>query len=325
MVVYADISGRLRLWTCRKRLDVFDQREQLLLGDEPLKRRHDGLEAGRNFRRRLQNRLAQIVFIGCHGRAVVQLHRVAEHVVEHGSPAAGVGAMARVARQIAEQLLPGRGQRPLGGAAAQPCLIRGRFHDHHLADHVRVIGSAILRAKDLIGARRGRLEPDLHVAPRNHVGFHAHRGNRKVMDDVFRRHDQLHRPADRHVQLIDFPLAGEVLHLPHPLLADDVDVQRLLRSIRHDEVDLGAPEEDDHRDHERHDRPRELEQQSAVHLRADLVGMPAAEADGETHDQASDENRHHYRQADEKKIESVDFRRNCGRAFRKQGNAEHQS
>ena len=33
------------------------------------------------------------------------------------------------------------------------------------------------------------------------------------------------RPPDGHVQLVDLPLALGMLELPHPLLADDVDVQ----------------------------------------------------------------------------------------------------
>ena len=54
--------------------------------------------------------------------------------------------------------------------------------------------------------------------------------------------------ADRHVQLVDLALAVEVLELPHPLLADDVDVQRLVGRARHREEHAGAPDEDHHRD-----------------------------------------------------------------------------
>ena len=75
--------------------------------------------------------------------------------------------------------------------------------------------------------------------------------------------------ADRHVQLVDLALAVEVLELPHPLLADDVDVERLVGRARHREEDARAPDEDHHRDEERDDRPGDLEHQAAVDARAD--------------------------------------------------------
>ena len=53
----------------------------------------------------------------------------------------------------------------------------------------------------------------------------------------------------------------EVLDLPHPLLADDVELLGVGRRPRGGEVDLRAPDEDDQRDDQRDHDPRDLEQQ----------------------------------------------------------------
>jgi hypothetical protein len=49
------------------------------------------------------------------------------------------------------------------------------------------------------------------------------------MNHVFRRHDQLDLAIDGHVQLVDLALPGRVLQLPHPLLADHVNFDRIRR------------------------------------------------------------------------------------------------
>ena len=68
------------------------------------------------------------------------------------------------------------------------------------------------------------------VAAGHRVLLDAERGHVEAVDHVLGGHGQLHRAADRHVQLVDLALAVEVLHLPHPLLADDVDLQRVVRA-----------------------------------------------------------------------------------------------
>ena len=57
--------------------------------------------------------------------------------------------------------------------------------------------AAVLRAKQMIGARLGRFKPHRRVAAGNHFALHAEGGNREAMEDVLRDHGQLHGPVDR--------------------------------------------------------------------------------------------------------------------------------
>ena len=186
-----------------------------------------------------------------------------------------------------------------------------------------MLGAAVFGAKHLIRAWPCWLEPDLDEPAGNDVCLHAHRRNRKIMNDVFRRHDQLDRPTDRHVQLVDLALPGRMLHLPHPLFADDVNVQRLLGRAGHHEVHLRAPEKNDQRDEERHERPRRLQHESAVHLRAHIICMPAVKLHGEADDERGDLNGHDERQTDKEEVESIDLAGDCGCALREERDTEH--
>jgi hypothetical protein len=110
------------------------------------------------------------------------------------------------------------------------------------------------------------------------------------------------------VQLVDLALAAHVLRLPHPPLADDVDLHRVGRRRRDLEVERGAPDEHHHRDDERDERPGQLEDQRAVDRRADLGLGPAAVADREDHHQQRDEHREEGRDRDEEQVQRVHAR-----------------
>src|SRR3954466_8222811 len=68
----------------------------------------------------------------------------------------------------------------------QPVLVVLRLEDDHLAPHDRVPRAAVLRAEDLVAARRGRVEPDLRVPPGEHVHFDAELGDEEGVDHVAR-------------------------------------------------------------------------------------------------------------------------------------------
>jgi hypothetical protein len=67
--------------------------------------------------------------------------------------------------------------------------------------------------------------------------------------------------AERHVQHVDLAPAFHVLELPHPLLADHVDLERVGGWAAEAGVEAGTPEEGDHREPERDDSPGDLERQ----------------------------------------------------------------
>ena len=80
---------------------------------------------------------------------------------------------------------------------------------------------------------------------------------------------------DRDVQLVDLALAFEVLELPHPLLADGVDLHRLVGRTAQVVEDRRAPAEHHHRDDRRDHAPQQLERQVALDARANLAVVRA--------------------------------------------------
>src|SRR5439155_18838633 len=90
----------------------------------------------------------------------------------------------------------------------------------------------------------------------NHVGLDAERGNKDVVNHIFRSHDQFDLAADGDVQFINLALAGRMLKLPHPQFADDVNFQGILCGSILCKIDLSAPQEDRRRDAQRDYRPQ---------------------------------------------------------------------
>ena len=74
----------------------------------------------------------------------------------------------------------------------------------------------------------GGLKPGLGVAPGHHVLLDAGKPERRRNGSRPASHQQPHRRVDRHVQLVDLARAVRMLRLPHPLLGDDVDFERVL-------------------------------------------------------------------------------------------------
>src|SRR6266566_4934572 len=94
-----------------------------------------------------------------------------------------------------------------------------------------MIRSAILRTEKVVAARLGWAEPHGVVMSRNNVHFHAERGNVEIVNDVLAGEGQAHIAAHGNVQFIDFFQAVGLLRFPHPLLGDDINVERVLRRV----------------------------------------------------------------------------------------------
>ena len=147
-----------------------------------------------------------------------------------------------------------------------------------------MVGAAVLGAEEVVLAHLGRREPGGGVAAGNRVLLGAERGHKETVDGVFRRHGEPHRPSHGNVQLVDFPLPPQVLEFPHPLLADDVDIQGVVRRPAFVEVDAGAPGEHHHGESERNHAPQDLERHPAMdRARQFVFGTPPV-ADGKVED-----------------------------------------
>ena len=135
---------------------------------------------------------------------------------------------------------------PTGGAGEPRGVVR-RLQDRDPAAHQSMIRAAILRTKEVVTSGLGGAEPHGVVMARDDVHFHAERGNEEVMNNVLAGHDQAYVPAHRNVQFIYFFQAIGLLRFPHPLFADDVNVEGILRRASVIHVDDGAPTEHGHR------------------------------------------------------------------------------
>jgi hypothetical protein len=96
----------------------------------------------------------------------------------------------------------------------------------------------------------GRFEPLGNILARKNISLNPKRGHKEIMDRVFRSHDEFDLAADRDVEFIDFALPGSVLDLPHPLLANYIDLDEAFRRLRLLKVKLGSPKEKAHRNYE---------------------------------------------------------------------------
>ena len=79
----------------RKALDVNDQLQQAFFADLPLEHRHDvALVSFDDLRVGIENRFADIGFIGDHGAAVVEHAPVSEHIQQRRAAALAIGDVA---------------------------------------------------------------------------------------------------------------------------------------------------------------------------------------------------------------------------------------
>src|SRR5207253_2978420 len=92
------------------------------------------------------------------------------------------------------------------------------------------------------------------------------------------------------------------------------------------EEELRAPDEHDHRDPKRDDRPEELERDRAVDGVADLIVVCAVELRREDGEKDRDERREERGDGDQEEIDGVDLRGLLGRLLRKERKIrEHRS
>src|SRR6266568_7332705 len=118
-----------------------------------------------------------------------------------------------------------------------------------------MLGTAILRAEQMISSGFGRTKPHDGVAAREYVLFHAKRGHVKTVNHVLRSHNQLDVAVNWHVQFIDLADAFHVLQLPHPLFCDDVNFTGVLGRSAHLEEENCAPDKDHYKNAKRNDGP----------------------------------------------------------------------
>src|SRR6267142_352158 len=165
-------------------------------------------------------------------------------------------------------------------------------------------GTAVLSAEKMVLAGSCRLKPHGSVLAGNAVLFDPKCGDVKTVNHVLRRVGNLHRPADRHMKLIDFAAAVRMLDFPHPLLADDIDVLGALRRNRFVQVQVGAPDEHDHKQNGGNRTPEQFESKRLLCLFGFTVRPPAV-AHGKNDDEDDDKKRKETANTGQKPVEYV--------------------
>src|SRR5205814_4857571 len=115
--------------------------------------------------------------------------------------------------------------------------------------------------------------------------------------------------TNRNMQLIDFTLTGRMLELPHPLLADNINFQGILRWTILGKINLCSPREDAHRNDQGNDRPECLQFRRTFDGPRDLEWIAAPIADDKENDDQRDQGREKNGHAGDIEIEGVNVAR----------------
>src|SRR5580698_3510744 len=120
------------------------------------------------------------------------------------------------------------------------------------------------------------------------VHLYAERRNEEVVDDVLAGEHELDVAANGNVKLVDLAAAVRLLDFPHPLFADDVNVQSVGRRVAKIDIDGCAPAKHSQRNDRRNDNPRDFQAHVAMNRNADFVFALAMEFEKENHDRRGD-------------------------------------
>ena len=176
-----------------------------------------------------------------------------------------------------------------------------------------MIGAAILRAKQTILADLGGAEPQGVVASRHDVHLDAERRNIEIVNHVFAAQDELDVAIHGNVELVDFAAAIRLLQPPHPLLADHVDVQGILRSGSKVDVENRTPSEHAESDEQGDAGPTDFQSHIAVDGSAHLVRVNPAVLEGGEDSERGNEHREEQASKQNKGEEDVHVRCEIGR------------
>src|ERR1700730_9293100 len=152
----------------------------------------------------------------------------------------------------------------------QPRSVVALFHDGDPTGHYRVIGAAILRTIQTITAGFCGTEPHGVVVAGDHVHLYAERWHGEIVNYVLAGHYQPDVAVDRQMHLINFLQAIRLLNLPHPLFADDINVQGIAGRMAEVDIDNRAPREHGHGEDQGHHDPRGLQAHVAVYGHANF-------------------------------------------------------
>ncbi len=178
-----------------------------------------------------------------------------------------------------------------------------------------MIHAAVLGAEEMVTPGLRRFEPFGGVAAGHDVGFNPKCRNKDVMNYILRSHDQFDLAADGYVQFVDLTLTGGMLKLPHPLFADNVDFNRVLRRPVLVKINFRSPKKDTHRNQQRNYRPERFQLHRAFDGARNFEGIAAPVFHDKENDDERNQQREKDRHARDIEIQRIDIARIGRRAF----------
>src|SRR5690625_7881590 len=94
-----------------------------------------------------------------------------------------------------------------------------------------MLGAAIFGTEKMEAAGSRRLEPEPCRAAGHCILLDAEGGDEKGVDHILAGKLDHHGTANGHMQGVDLALPARMLDLPHPLLADGADMERVFRDL----------------------------------------------------------------------------------------------
>src|SRR5215475_4183471 len=185
-----------------------------------------------------------------------------------------------------------------------------------------MLRAAIFGAKKRIDSSLGRLEPEARVTPRQNVLLETKRRQKKIVDHILRCHHEFDWLPHRHMQLVYFPLPLRVLRLPHPLSADDANLESVVWRAENVNKNDRAPDKDHHGQTERDQEPKDLQPEGSLNGSGTFILSATAIFDGEENNHEKDQRYEENRNGDKKKQKRVHLWRHGRGLLRKQGKPE---
>ena len=229
--------------------------------DLPLKGRHDVLVAGHDLGARVQDRLAEVVLVG--DDRLLPSRRWTG--LPYSSSSTGARAFSSALWQLRQRYLrktlrPCRASDP-SACDCEPVLIVGRLHARRPCRSCR--RGSCRNTASRTGDKCPAASPGTRPTCSGRAARPCARGNagtKKLWITSSEVSSSLTGRPTGTCSVVDLALPFGMLELPHPLLADDVDRRGVVRGAIGVEVDVRPPDEHDHEDAQRRQRPEPFQQ-----------------------------------------------------------------
>src|SRR5258708_29646635 len=172
----------------------------------------------------MKNRITQVAVVGRDELSAFEWNRLSVEPCEIGCVNRSAVCVTTGATETGEKSRTcglGRFRRRLSAEPSR--IVVGAQYDD-AATHFCMLIPTVFRAVEWIHARESGLKPLRRVPSGKNILLHAKSRDIKTMDDIFRRHGELHCSTCGDMELVNLAITICVLDLPHPLPCDYIHV-----------------------------------------------------------------------------------------------------